>query len=95
MKTDGGVRKNWLATSVVRISFRCAARNRISLMTAGQASASTQIFIRRSALLKKLRPLGFPTITFPCEMTDDFRKETVLAATDVPARARAAGDGHA
>jgi len=39
-----------------------------------------QIFIRRSALLKKFRPLGFPTIAFPCEMTDDFRKETVLAA---------------
>ena len=28
-----------------------------------------QIVIRRSALLKKFRPLGFPTITFPCEMT--------------------------
>jgi acetyl-CoA decarbonylase/synthase complex subunit gamma len=40
-----------------------------------------QIFIRRAALLKKFRPLGFPTIVFPCEMTDDFRKETVLAAT--------------
>ncbi len=40
-----------------------------------------QIFIRRAALLKKFRPLGFPTIVLPCEMTDDFRKETVLAAT--------------
>jgi acetyl-CoA decarbonylase/synthase, CODH/ACS complex subunit gamma len=39
-----------------------------------------QIAIRRSALLKKYRPLGFPTITFPCEMTDDFMKETLIAS---------------
>lgn len=39
-----------------------------------------QIVIRRAALLKKFRPLGFPTITFPCEMTDDPMKETVLAS---------------
>ncbi|MCK4727931.1 MAG: acetyl-CoA decarbonylase/synthase complex subunit gamma, partial [Desulfobacterales bacterium] len=31
-----------------------------------------QIFIRRSALLKKYKPFGLPTITLPCEMTDDF-----------------------
>jgi acetyl-CoA decarbonylase/synthase complex subunit gamma len=40
-----------------------------------------QIIIRRAALMSKFRPLGFPTITLPCEMTDDYRKETVLAAT--------------
>jgi acetyl-CoA decarbonylase/synthase complex subunit gamma len=40
-----------------------------------------QLFIRRAALLKKFRPLGYPTITFPCEMTDDPMKETLLAAT--------------
>jgi len=39
-----------------------------------------QIFIRRSALLKKFRPLGFPTITFPCEMTDDKMKEALIAS---------------
>ena len=40
-----------------------------------------QLFIRRAALQKKFRPLGYPTITFPCEMTDDPMKETLLAAT--------------
>ena len=39
-----------------------------------------QIVIRRSALLKKVRPLGFPTIAFPCEMTGDPMKETLLAS---------------
>jgi acetyl-CoA decarbonylase/synthase complex subunit gamma len=39
-----------------------------------------QIFIRRGALLKKYKPLGFPTIAFPCEMTDDFMKETLIAS---------------
>lgn len=39
-----------------------------------------QIIIRRAALLKKFRPLGFPTITFPCEMTQDPMKETLLAS---------------
>ena len=40
-----------------------------------------QIVIRRAALLKKYRPLGFPTITFPCEMTNDPMKEILLAST--------------
>ena len=39
-----------------------------------------QIVIRRAALLKKFRPLGFPTITFPCEMTEDPMKEALLAS---------------
>jgi len=39
-----------------------------------------QIFIRRGALLKKYKPLGFPTIALPCEMTDDFMKETLIAS---------------
>jgi len=39
-----------------------------------------QIIIRRAALMKKFRPLGFPTITFPCEMADDPMKETLLAS---------------
>jgi len=39
-----------------------------------------QIIIRRSALVKKFRPLGFPTITFPCEMTNDPMKEALLAS---------------
>ncbi|MFC1950235.1 acetyl-CoA decarbonylase/synthase complex subunit gamma [Chloroflexota bacterium] len=39
-----------------------------------------QIFIRSAALNKKFRPLGFPTIVFPCEMTDDPMKEAVIAS---------------
>jgi acetyl-CoA decarbonylase/synthase complex subunit gamma len=39
-----------------------------------------QIFIRSAALIKKLRPLGFPTIVFPAEMTDDPMKEAVIAS---------------
>jgi acetyl-CoA decarbonylase/synthase complex subunit gamma len=39
-----------------------------------------QIIIRRAALLKKFRPFGFPTITFPCEMTTDPMQETLLAS---------------
>ncbi len=40
-----------------------------------------EIFIRRAALLQKNRALGFPTITFPCEMTADPMKEALIAAT--------------
>jgi len=39
-----------------------------------------QIFIRTAALVKKFRPLGFPTIVFPGEMTDDPMKEAVIAS---------------
>lgn len=37
------------------------------------------VFLRRSALLKKFRPLGYPTITFPCEETKDNLLETLIA----------------
>jgi acetyl-CoA decarbonylase/synthase, CODH/ACS complex subunit gamma len=39
-----------------------------------------QIAIRRAALLNKYKPLGFPTITFPCEMADNLMKETLIAS---------------
>lgn len=39
-----------------------------------------QIYIRRAALNQKNRSLGFPTITFPCEMTNDPMKEALIAA---------------
>lgn len=39
-----------------------------------------QIFVRRGALLKKYKPLGFPTIAFPCEMTDDLMQESLIAS---------------
>jgi acetyl-CoA decarbonylase/synthase complex subunit gamma len=38
-----------------------------------------QVIIRSAALAKKFRPLGFPTIVFPCEMTDDPMKEASIA----------------
>ncbi|MNV85163.1 hypothetical protein D3C71_1790980 [compost metagenome] len=40
---EGGIRSQWLATRVSGIFTRSAARNRISLITPGQASASTQM----------------------------------------------------
>jgi acetyl-CoA decarbonylase/synthase complex subunit gamma len=39
-----------------------------------------QIVIRGAALNKKHRPLGYPTIVFPCEMTDNPMKEAMIAA---------------
>ena len=39
-----------------------------------------QVIIRSSALTKKFRPLGFPTIVFPGEMTDDPMKEALIAS---------------
>ncbi len=40
-----------------------------------------QIIIRRAALEKKFRPLGFPTIIFANEMSDNQMKEAMVAAT--------------
>jgi len=39
-----------------------------------------QVIIRSAALAKKFKPLGFPTIVLPCEMTDDPMKEAVIAS---------------
>jgi len=39
-----------------------------------------QIAIRSSALTRKFRPLGYPTIVFPCEMTDNPMMESVIAS---------------
>ncbi|MBM2824743.1 MAG: hypothetical protein HW402_407 [Dehalococcoidales bacterium] len=39
-----------------------------------------QVIMRSAALTKKFRPLGFPTIIFPGEMTNDPMKEAVIAA---------------
>ncbi|MFC1871425.1 acetyl-CoA decarbonylase/synthase complex subunit gamma [Chloroflexota bacterium] len=39
-----------------------------------------QVVIRSAALNKKFRPLGFPTIVFPCEMTDNPMKEALIAS---------------
>jgi len=42
------------------------------------------ILMRRAALIDRFRPLGFPTIVFPCEMTDDPVQEALIASTFVP-----------
>jgi acetyl-CoA decarbonylase/synthase, CODH/ACS complex subunit gamma len=39
-----------------------------------------QVVLRRAPLTAKFRPFGFPTITVPCEMTDDPVKEKLYAA---------------
>ncbi|MFC1900175.1 acetyl-CoA decarbonylase/synthase complex subunit gamma [Chloroflexota bacterium] len=39
-----------------------------------------QVKIRNSALVSKFKPLGYPTITIPAEMTDDPMKEAVIAS---------------
>ncbi|OGO21114.1 MAG: acetyl-CoA decarbonylase/synthase complex subunit gamma, partial [Chloroflexi bacterium RBG_16_50_9] len=39
-----------------------------------------QVVIRSAALNKKYRPLGFPTIVFPGEMTDNPMKEALIAS---------------
>jgi len=40
-----------------------------------------QVSIRRAALIGGERALGFPTITFPCEMTEDPMEEALIAST--------------
>ena len=43
-------------------------------------SLEDQVIIRRAALKNGNRTLGFPTITFPCEMTSSLDMETLIAA---------------
>lgn len=38
------------------------------------------VLARRAAVKAKFKPLGFPTITFPCEISDDFLLETMVAS---------------
>jgi len=45
----------------------------------GRQAFEDQVIIRNAAL-KKFRPLGFPTITFPCEMTSNPMKEALIAS---------------
>jgi acetyl-CoA decarbonylase/synthase complex subunit gamma len=42
-----------------------------------------QIAIRRAALKNGNRTVGFPTITFPCEMASNLDVETMIAANHV------------
>lgn len=41
---------------------------------------SDQVAIRRAALQSHVKSLGFPTMAFPCEMTSDIVKESLIAA---------------
>jgi len=45
-----------------------------------RAAFEDNIVARRAAVKEKYKPLGFPTITFPCEMTDDVMMETMIAS---------------
>ncbi|MCK4839156.1 MAG: acetyl-CoA decarbonylase/synthase complex subunit gamma, partial [Desulfobulbaceae bacterium] len=45
-----------------------------------RASLEDNIVARKAAITKKFKPLGFPTINFPCEMTDDPLMEAMIAS---------------
>ncbi len=44
------------------------------------AAFEDNIVARRAAVTKKFKPLGFPTIAFPCEMTDDPLMEAMISS---------------
>ncbi|MCB2182977.1 MAG: acetyl-CoA decarbonylase/synthase complex subunit gamma [Desulfobulbaceae bacterium] len=45
-----------------------------------RAALEDHVVSRRAAIKTKFKPLGFPTITFPCEMTDDPMMEAMIAS---------------
>jgi acetyl-CoA decarbonylase/synthase complex subunit gamma len=45
-----------------------------------KGTLQNQTIIRRAALKKKFRPLGFPTISFACDLTDDPLYEATIAS---------------
>ena len=45
-----------------------------------KAAMEDNVVSRRSAIKSKFKPLGFPTIAFPCEMTDDPMLEAMIAS---------------
>jgi acetyl-CoA decarbonylase/synthase complex subunit gamma len=45
-----------------------------------RAALEDNVVARRAAVRKKYKPLGFPVIAFPCEMTDDPLMETMIAS---------------
>ncbi len=48
-----------------------------------KAAFIDSVAMRRAALLEQNRDLGFPSIVFPAEMTDDYLEEAVIASTFV------------
>ncbi len=45
-----------------------------------RAAHEDGVVARRSAVKEKFKPLGMPTITFPCEMTDDLMLEAMISS---------------
>ena len=45
-----------------------------------RAAFEDNVVARRSAIKEKFKPLGLPTITFPCEMSDDLMMEAMIAS---------------
>ena len=45
-----------------------------------QSAVRDETLIRRAALKQGFRPLGYPTVAFPCFMTKDKRRELLLAS---------------
>lgn len=45
-----------------------------------RAVLEDNVVARRAAVNAKFKPLGFPTINFPCEMTDDLLMEAMIAS---------------
>lgn len=45
-----------------------------------KAALENNIVARRSAIKAKFKPLGFPSLAFPCEMTDDPMLEAMVAS---------------
>jgi acetyl-CoA decarbonylase/synthase complex subunit gamma len=45
-----------------------------------KAALENNVVTRRSAIKAKFKPVGFPSISFPCEMTDDPLMEAMIAS---------------
>lgn len=45
-----------------------------------KAAFEDNVVARRAAVKSKFKPLGFPTIAFPCEMTDDLLMEAMISS---------------
>src|SRR5512146_2773629 len=81
---DGGQYNSLFATSVNWICSRSAARNRISFMTFGHASASTQICITSPAATTSTSPEAIEKIRRHRDPQQDQRPQ--LAARDIVGR---------
>jgi len=74
--------------NLVALTEKMAAAGLKQVFIDGGAREIKQVFqdqvqIRRQAIKKTFRPLGFPTIVWPCEMTDDPMKEALYAAIGI------------